>query len=340
MLKQLATPRHAAADSTPPSSGRLSHPDDVRTIISQQRRLQEQFEALQQQQQQQQPQQQVSTTANTGDEANTISSSSDVAPVAFAIKLPPYRASDPQIWFAQIESVFTTRRISKESTRFHHVIASLSPEYAAEVRDLILAPPVENPYSTLKSRLIQRTQISEQKRVRLLLSEEELGDSQPTQFLRRLQRLMGEHHMDDKLFRELFVSRLPTTAQQVLAACQESLPIDELAVMADRILTVATPATVHAVQPYATKLEDSISALQAQVTALTTAVEQLKHQQPHRGRSYSRSRQGSRSGSAHPSSPSPGATASELCFYHTRYGDQARRCRQPCTWSGNAPARQ
>ena len=129
MIKQLATPRHAAADSTPPSSGRLSHPDDVRTLIDQQKRLQEQ----QQQQQQQQPQQQVSTTANTGDEANSISSSSDVAPVAFAIKLPPYWASDPQIWFAQIESVFTTRRISKESTRFHHVIASLSPEYAAEV---------------------------------------------------------------------------------------------------------------------------------------------------------------------------------------------------------------
>ena len=187
MIKQLATPRHAAADSTPPSSGGLSHPDDVRTIIDQQKRLQEQFEALQQQQQQQQsqqqqqqqPQQQVSTTANTADEANSTSSSSNVAPVAFAIKLPPYWASDPQIWFAQIESVFTTRRISKESTRFHHVIASLSPEYAAEVRDLILAPPVENPYSTLKSRLIQRTQISEQKRVRLLLSEEELGDSKP-----------------------------------------------------------------------------------------------------------------------------------------------------------------
>ena len=50
MIKQLATPRHAAADSTPPSSGRLSHPDDVRTIIDQQKRLQEQFEALQQQQ--------------------------------------------------------------------------------------------------------------------------------------------------------------------------------------------------------------------------------------------------------------------------------------------------
>ena len=29
-----------------------------------------------------------------------------------------------------------------------------------------------------------------------------------------------------------------------------------------------------------------------------------------------------------------------LCFFHSRFGDRARKCESPCTWSGNGPAGQ
>lgn len=29
-----------------------------------------------------------------------------------------------------------------------------------------------------------------------------------------------------------------------------------------------------------------------------------------------------------------------LCFFHARFGDKARKCESPCTWSGNGPAGQ
>ena len=35
-----------------------------------------------------------------------------------------------------------------------------------------------------------------------------------------------------------------------------------------------------------------------------------------------------------PPPPSPDA----LCYYHRKFGSEARQCRQPCTWSGNAQA--
>ena len=56
---------------------------------------------------------------------------------------------------------------------FDHVIASLSPEFVAEVRDLILTPPAETPYDVLKAQLIKRTAASEQRRLQQLFSAEE-----------------------------------------------------------------------------------------------------------------------------------------------------------------------
>ena len=257
----------------------------------------------------------------------------DIAAVKRDVKLPQFWAGDPQVWFAQVESLFATRGIRNQEAKFHHVISSLSSEYASEVRDLILTPPADTPFDTLKTRLVQRTQISEQKRVRLLLSEEELGDRQPTQLLRRMQQLLGEHHMDEQLFRELFVARLPHIAQQVLATCHETLPLSELAAMADRILAVTTSHAVNLVQHSATSaMQDAITAPQEQVTSLTTAVERMaKNSQ--RGRSRTRSQPRSRA----PSPANPGT-----CFYHARFRDKAHRCEGACTYkaSGNAPARQ
>ena len=79
---------------------------------------------------------------------------------AVNVKLLPFWANDPQVWFAQVEAQFATRGITVQKTRFDYIVASLAPEFAIEVRDLVLSPPAEHPYDTLKEQPIERTAMS------------------------------------------------------------------------------------------------------------------------------------------------------------------------------------
>ena len=110
-----------------------------------------------------------------------------------SIKLPPFWPADSQLWFAQIEAQFSTRNITAQKTKFEYVIASLSPEYAAEVCDLLLYARLERTLTMYsKEQLVKRTTASEQQRLQQLLNTEELGDRKPTQLLRRMLQLFGD----------------------------------------------------------------------------------------------------------------------------------------------------
>ena len=98
---------------------------------------------------------------------------------AVTVKIPPFWPADPQVWFAQVEAQFSMRNITSQRTKFNHVVAWLAPEFATEVRDLLLQPPADTPYDVLHAQLIKQTAASEQRRLRQLFTAEELGDRTP-----------------------------------------------------------------------------------------------------------------------------------------------------------------
>ena len=241
---------------------------------------------------------------------------------AVQLKLPPFWPADPQVWFAQIEAQFATRGITVQKTKFDYVVASLAPEFATEVRDLILQPPEATPYDRLKEQLIKRTAASEQRRLQQLFNAEELGDRKPTQLLRRMQQLLGDKatNTDAAFMRELFLQRLPSNIRMVLASTPDTGNIEDLAQLADKVMEVAVPSVASVTT--STELQQ----LRQEVTDLKGMLQSLKLTQRR-----SRSR---------PPSPAPCSEQSqELCWYHAKFGDQARKCRPPCSKSGNAQAR-
>ena len=185
---------------------------------------------------------------------------------ATALKLPPFWPADPDMWFAQVEAQFATRGITSEKTKYDYIVASLSPDIATEVRDLILTPPMADPYTLLKGELIKRTVGSNQQKLQRLLNELELGDRKPSQLLRRMRQLWCGGDGDDTILRELFLQRLPNNVRMVLAPSGNDITLDNLAEMADRILEVSTP-TVTAVHSVPTSTE---------IDSLRTEVRQLQ----------------------------------------------------------------
>jgi hypothetical protein len=255
-----------------------------------------------------------------------------MAVAAVVLKIPPFWPSDPQVWFAQVEAQFNTRGITVQKTKFEHIIASLAPEVAQEVRDIILDPPDANPYDTLKDQLIKRTAASEQRRLQQLFNAEELGDRKPTQLLRRMQQLLGDKAgaTDASFIRELFLQRLPANVRMVLAS-SDTADINNLAQLADKVMEVAGTQHISNIShPAATEvkqLRSEIADLKRMFNSVTfTPQKSPRH--PHR-RPPSRNRS---------PSPLPPPPPTDICWYHQRFGSSARKCQSPCTMSGNDQA--
>lgn len=261
---------------------------------------------------------------------------------AVSIKLPPFWPADSELWLAQVEAQFAIRNITTQITKFNHVVGSLSPDVATEVRDVLLNPDAEKPYDVLKAALCRRTAISEEKRLKELLSSEEIGDRKPSQVLRRMQQLAGGQAVDQKLLRSLFLQKLPRSVQQIAAAVGDKVELSELAEMADSIMDVTgDSAQVSAVRENSERGEiNQLKSDMAELKSMFQSIMELSRKPQAQGRSGSR---GGRSSSRGRSPFRQGRDPSKypLCWYHWKFRENATRCEQPCSWSsGNGGAGQ
>ena len=252
--------------------------------------------------------------------------SSPVRVAAISMKLPPFWQADPELWFAQVDAQFTTRGVSLQKTKFDYVVASLSPVFATEILDLIINPPMSDPYDTLREQLIKRTTASEQKRLQQLIHAEVLDDRTPSQLLRRMKQLLGgEATGGGSFLKELFLQWLPPHVRMVLASVKESDDVEALAVLADKIAEVAPPPIAPVeVSPLAAEVEQ----LRTEIAALKTLFRSFS---PPPSKPASRFRR----------SPSPAQIRSRprgLCWYHSRFAERATKCQQPCSWHLNKQA--
>ena len=256
---------------------------------------------------------------------------------AINLKLPPFWPSDPEVWCTQVEAQFATRGITAQKTKFEYIVASLSPEYATEVRDLILHPPATRPYDALRDQLVKRTAASDQRRLQQVLHSEELGDRKPSQLLRRMQQLLGDTAAatDRTFVRGLFIQRLPANIRMVLASAADSTSLEDLAHLADRIVEAA-PSPISSINdtlPPPPLPGPEIEQLRSEVGRLADLVADLStNERPSRRRSLTPRR---RSWTPR-RSPSPARQT--LCWYHEQFGSAARKCRPPCSKSGNDQA--
>ncbi|XP_023227792.1 uncharacterized protein LOC111634858 [Centruroides sculpturatus] len=233
-----------------------------------------------------------------------------------SVKPPPFWRANPEIWFKQMESQFSLAGITMEVTKFHHVVSALQPEELAVVADIILNPPVDKPYEALKARLCRQYADSEAQRLKDLISGMQLGDKKPSRLLLEM-RSKASAHIGDDLLKSLFLQRLPSNVQQILAISNDSL--DKLAEMADGIIAAAdSPVSVQAVS-------QGDQTLQTLLLDISSRLERLEG----RDRSQARERSTNR---RRRSKSREGAQKEGQCWYHQRFKEKALKCTKPCSF--------
>lgn len=260
-----------------------------------------------------------------------------------AVRLPPFWPHNPTLWFAQVEASFSYAGITADTTKFSLVVSQLDQRYATEVQDIITNPPEQNAYERLKAELIRRLAASEEDRIRQVLTQEEIGDRKPSQYLRHLRSKVDTGTIPDNLLRTLWSSRLPPQVKAIVAS-QTEMSLDAIAELADRIQeaiapntqvsAVTIPTSVTPITP--TVSREDYNALAAKVDVLSAQIAALLSNcssRPHRGSNRRRHRSRSSTNSA-------SETSSNICWYHRRYGEQARKCIHPCMYPNDSGIRQ
>jgi transposase InsO family protein len=195
------------------------------------------------------------------------------------------------VWFHQAEAQFHIRKISDDTTKYYHVVASLDQETARRIADTLRAAPS---YTNLKRRLLATYGLSKRERASKLLHLHPLGDRKPSELMDEMLELLDDHSFCF-LAEQLFLEQLPEHIRLQLAN-------DEF------------------IDPRATALKADEMWLSQQEAATKVMKVTAKATSQHKSNKQRTSHK----------SKNPEPTTQQWCFYHTRFGEKAKNCKAPC----------
>jgi len=222
------------------------------------------------------------------------------------VHLPPFWPTRPAAWFGAADAAFHLRRVTDGRDKFSYVIAMLGEDQLVQIADVLeVCPPPPDAFERIKQRLIQSHTLDEFQRLDLLLESPALGGQRPSVLLAEMRQLCPSGEVDTKIFRGLFLRRLPQEIRLALAEDHLS-PILAMAARADALLALA-----HSRGNLAAAAVSSPAATPVVAAATHSSRPQQKPAGQHNNR-QSRHR--------------------SICNAHWKYGADARRCEKPCDW--------
>lgn len=215
---------------------------------------------------------------------------------AVSLKLPMFWPEHPRVWLQQAEAQFALRSITSDVTKYYYVVAALDQATALRVIDVLEEPPQLNKYDNLKRRLTDIFGLSRRQRADRLL---EYGSHSLGDM--RPSQLMDEMlgmlgaHKPCMLFESIYLKAMPEDIRLQLATADFADP-RTLAKTADELWQARERPAVF------------VSQTRPQRNALPRAND-------------TRQRESN--------------TTTDVCYYHRRFGNNAKKCNSPCAFSGN-----
>ena len=278
-------------------------------------------------------------------------------PQVMSVSVPRFYEGNASLWLLSLENIFRLKGIFSESQKYELALSALDLRHLERLEHVLYQVNSERPYTELKNEIRRIFSPSREKDIDELLYKLELGDRQPTELLFRMRKLLGEH--DSPVLEKLFKDRLPDEVRRAIVA-GPPCGLDELASRADRVVDENKHGR-RSGRLYREVSFPSSSSVQEQLSNLSTSVSQLveatnvskvhnpysmdqgQYQSVHLGRyAPGQERVFSSTPRSHPGGPTsfghqtgrgferPSNTS--LCYYHSRFGERAYQCRDPCSW--------
>ncbi len=239
---------------------------------------------------------------------------------AVAVKLPPFWEPNPRVWFVQCEAAFRHANVTREVTKFDHILTALPTSVVNSIIDIVdeVDEHQEDCYTLLKERLMGKYSLSKWSRCAAIVDHDQLGDRRPSALMDDMLAVHPEGEKPNSLFLYIFLRKLPPDMMDQLVVKDYATP-RELSLAAD-------------------KLWDSRRSRGRPVCALTAPTPVAVVDSASRSPSPTHRRPNHRSGTGggggrrqRPSTPGP----SGFCRLHDKWGEDARNCFPPCAWTKN-----
>jgi hypothetical protein len=251
------------------------------------------------------------------------------------VKLPDFWPHAPAMWFARAECRFEMLNIAGERTRFCCVADAMPYETLRLVADLVASPPMEQPYTLLKERLLLAHAMTATQRAEKLFSLPSLGGRRPSDLLAAMYEFCPPGEETTELFKALFLTRLPPEIR-VLLEPREHKDLKQMATKADQLwLTLDArqrAATTAAVQPDSLAEEDQQEPVAAVFRQQKFKSKQKQHQDSKQAATAPPTAQVAGGGGS--GNGAKKSVALTICWKHAKFGSKAFSCADPaaCQW--------
>lgn len=253
------------------------------------------------------------------------------------IPLPSLVEGATEAYFMSLEFWFEASGVTSDARRYCTVLAQVPPTKLQELSTTIAAAPERNKYEYIKSSLIKHFADSQSRRLQRVLSEMPLGDKRPSQLYHDMARVAGTA-LGETALRDLWAARLPQFTQTAVVAARGTLV--EILETADRVhdsISLRQNQVAH-IQPAAvapagpSELTQLINKIDETFRRFRDEMSQDRNGR-HPARDNSRNRNRSRNRSGQRGERASGNDPNGWCWYHTEFGRQAQKCREPCTYA-------
>ena len=231
----------------------------------------------------------------------------DAAVFGAAVQLPVLDKMEPDAWFAVMDANFALRKVTDSTTRYYYVLSKLDSTLLWKLSMFLKLPRGQDPYNEIRAKLCKVFEAPMEQKLDALLATESIGDERPSEFGMELQRLADAATMDDILKWVFLRSLLPAIVTAITGSLSASFDI--VVEAADHVWTAAAKSP----------------------TASVSAISRPQGP-PTRGGKRGGRQRGARAAA------SGQVQNVNLCSFHRKFGDAARKCATGCSrWCKDRP---